>query len=148
MIKTISLLVSLALFATTLNAQIRKIPAEVTAAFEKQYPAAQKVEYKDILTSVHVEFMLDSTKMIAKYNNKGEWKETEKESSYDKLDPEVQDGFRKSKYANEWEVKDASIILLPGNAEHYRLKIEKNDVQKKYLFFSDKGQLIREALTI
>ena len=146
--KVISLLFVFALFTTTLQAQVRKIPSEVTTAFEKQYPSAQNVEYKDILTGIHVEFVLDSLKMVAKYSNKGEWKETEKEWSFDKLTPEVQDGFDKSKYANEWKVKDATIILLPGNAEHYRLKIEKNDLQKKYLFFSDKGRLIRESMTI
>ncbi|MFL5808174.1 MAG: PepSY-like domain-containing protein [Flavisolibacter sp.] len=146
--KVISLLFVFAFFLNTLDAQVRKIPSEVTTAFEKQYPSAREVEYKDILTGVHVEFVLDSLKMIAKYTNKGEWKETEKEWSFDKLLPDVQEGFQKSKYANEWKVKDASIISLPGNAEHYRLKIEKSDLQKKYLYFSNKGQLIREAMTI
>ena len=129
-------------------AQIRKIPSAITSSFEAQYPTAQEVEYKDILTSYHVIFTLDSLKMIAKYNNRGEWKETEKEWSFEKLSPEVQDGFQKSKYADEWEVKETSIIILPGNAQHYRIKVEKNDLQKKYLFFSDKGRLIRESLTI
>ena len=129
-------------------AQIRKIPSSITTSFETQYPGAQEVEYKDILTSYHVVFTLDSLKMIAKYNNKGEWKETEQEWSFDKLQPEVQDGFQKSKYTDEWKVKETSIIILPGNAQHYRIKVEKNDLQKKYLFFSDKGRLIRESLTI
>ena len=129
-------------------AQIRKIPSSITNSFEAQYPGAEEVEYKDILTSYHVIFTLDSLKMIAKYNNKGEWKETEKQWSFEKLSPEVQDGFHKSKYADEWQVKETSIIILPGNAQHYRIKVEKNDLQKKYLFFSDKGRLIRESLTI
>lgn len=141
-----SLLVVVMIFNVSF-AQVRKIPSSITTSFEGQYPAAQDVEYKDILTSYHVIFTLDSLKMIAKYNNKGEWKETEKEWSYDKLDAEVQDGFQKSKYADEWEVKETSIILLPGDARHYRIKVEKNDLQKKYLFFSDKGRLIRESLT-
>ncbi|MGZ5190380.1 MAG: PepSY-like domain-containing protein [Flavisolibacter sp.] len=129
-------------------AQMRKVPSSITTLFEAQYPTAQEVEYKDILTSYHVVFLLDGLKMIAKYNNKGEWKETEKEWSFENLSPEIQDGFQKSKYANEWEVKETSIIILPGNAQHYRIKVEKNDLQKKYLFFSDKGRLIRESLTI
>jgi uncharacterized protein (DUF952 family) len=85
--------------------------------------------------------------MIAKYNNKGEWKETEKEWSFEKLQPEVQDGFQKSKYSDEWQVKETAVILLPNNAQHYRIKVEKNDLQKKYLFFSDKGKLIRDSIS-
>lgn len=146
--KVISLLCAMTLVATITIGQIRKIPSEVTTAFEKQYPAAQEVEYKDILTSIHVHFLQDSIRMIAKYNNKGEWKETEKETSFDTAPPEIADGYQKSKYADEWRVTEASYILLPGGGVNYRIKIEKSDLQKKYLFFNDKGRLIREALTI
>lgn len=146
--KLVLLFFSLMFFALASFSQIRKIPSSITGSFEKQYPTAQGVEYKDILTSIHVHFIADSLKMIAKYNNKGEWKETEKEWNYDKLAPEVQDGFQKSKYADEWEVTETSVIYLPGGAEHYRIKVEKNDVQKKYLIYNNKGRLIREALTI
>ena len=113
--KYFNLLVAVMIVSTGF-AQIRKIPSSITTSFETQYPGAQEVEYKDILTSYHVVFTLDSLKMIAKYNNKGEWKETEQEWSFDKLQPEVQDGFQKSKYTDEWKVKETSIIILPGNA--------------------------------
>src|SRR5215216_2369909 len=105
--KVVSIVVAITVFVFSAVAQIRKTPALVTAAFEKQYPTAQDVEYKDLLASIHVHFVLDSIKMIARYNSKGEWKETEKEWSFDKFAPEVQDGFQKSKYADEWKVKEA-----------------------------------------
>lgn len=146
--KIISLAFVTIVFSVASIAQLRKIPASVTEAFARRYPMARQVEYRDLLTEVQVSFVLDSAKMLAKYNNKGDWKETDKEWTYDKLPAEVKDGFLKSKYANDWKVTEAAIIYLPDGKEHYRLKVEKNDVQKKYLFFNKMGRLLRDALTI
>lgn len=129
-------------------AQVRKIPSSVTGAFAKQYPNASRVEYEDNLLNVQVHFMLDSVKWIAKYDNEGQWKETEKQFSYGQLPAEVKDGFEKSKYSRGWKIKETSVIYLPKDEIHYRIKVEKSDVQKKYLFFDEKGTLIRDALTI
>src|SRR5690349_10662543 len=83
-------ILSLALvFVSSSFAQIRKTPAAVSTAFEKQYPNAKKVQYEDNLINVQVHFVLDSAKMVAKYNGDGEWKETEKEFAYDSLPAEV-----------------------------------------------------------
>ena len=146
--KVISLSIISILFSVGLCAQIRKIPSAVTNAFEQKYPLARDVEFKDVLASIHIHFLIDSEKLVAKFSNKGEWKETEKEWSYDKLSTEVQEGLQKSKYAEEWKVKETTIIYLPGGPEQYRLKVEKNDVQKKYLYFDKNGRLLRDALTI
>ena len=146
--KTISLVVCFVFIASFSFSQIRKIPSAVTSAFQRQYPAAQKVEFADNLVNVQVYFVLDSTKWMAKYNSDGDWKGSEKAWSFDKLSPEVKDGFQKSKYANDWKVTETSIIYLPGGAENYRVKVEKNDVQKKYLFFDKNGRLLRDTLTI
>lgn len=146
--KITSLFAFLVILSVTSFAQVRKIPAAVTTAFEKQYPTARDVEYRDMLASIHVHFVQDSAKMTAKYSAKGEWKETEKEWSFEQLPSEVQDGFHKSKYADEWKVTETAIIYSPGGLVTYRLKVEKNDLQKKYLFFNQKGRLLRDSLTI
>jgi len=139
----------LALILTVTSfAQVRKIPAAVTQAFTRQYPNAQDVEYHDQLTSYHVNFTQDSSRMEAHYSNKGDWKETNREWSYDKLPSEVKDGLQKSKYATDWKVTAADIIYEPRNRETYRLKVEKNDVQKKYLYFDKSGRLLRDAITL
>jgi len=129
-------------------AQLRKTPAAVTQAFEKQYPNASKVQYEDNLINVQVHFVTDSAKMIAKYNSDGEWKETEREWNYDSLPADVKLGFDKSKYAIDWKVTETAIIYLPKNEVRYRVKVEKGDLQKKYLFFDKNGRLIRDSLTI
>jgi hypothetical protein len=135
-------------FGASSFAQIRKTPAAVSQAFEKQYPNASKVQYEDNLINVQVHFVSDSGKMTAKYNGDGEWKETEREYTYDDLPADVKTGFDKSKYATEWKVKETAIIYLPNSEIRYRVKVEKNDLQKKYLFFDKNGRLIKDSLTI
>lgn len=135
------------LFSLTSFAQIREIPKEVDEAFYKQYPKAERAEFKDNLINVKVSFELDGEQYIATYSSKGIWKETEKEWRYDKLPTAVKDGFEKSKYA-DWQVKETLIIYRAGGTERYRLRAEKGDVKRKNLFFNDKGRLMEEALTI
>lgn len=130
-------------------AQLRELPPEVMTAFEKQYPQATDVEFKDQLLKVYVHFKLDDAKMIASYNNKGLWKETEREWSFDQLSEEVKSGFERSKYADEnWIQKETAIVYLPDGTEQYRLKVEKGEIQKKYLYFNKHGRLLRESLTL
>ncbi|MET0637185.1 MAG: PepSY-like domain-containing protein [Chitinophagaceae bacterium] len=146
--KKLSLLSLVTLFAVTFSfAQVREIPKAVEETFTRQYPGASDIEYKDKLVNVDVSFNLDGDHMVASYTNKGVWKESWKDWTYDKLPPSVQDGFKKSKYADR-EVDEVIVIYLPGGGEQYRLRARKNDVQKSYLYFNPRGRLLRTALTI
>lgn len=127
--------------------QLREIPKAVEETFANQYKGATNIDYHDQLLSVDVHFELDGEKMIASYTNKGVWKGSEKEWSFDKLPEEVKDGFNKSKYADR-EVEETKLLYLPGGSQQYRLKARKNDVEKKYLFFNLKGRLLREVVTL
>ena len=127
--------------------QIRKIPKAVEETFANQYREASNIDYKDQLVSVDVHFLLGGDTMVASYTNKGIWKETLKNSGFEKLPQEVKDGFTKSKYADR-EVEDVTVMYLPGDVTQYRLKAKKNGVEKKYLFFNPKGRLLRESITL
>jgi hypothetical protein len=127
--------------------QVREIPAEVKETFESQYPDAEDVKYEDKLVSVQVLFTVKGEKMVASYTNKGKWKETEKEWSFEQLPEEVKDGFQKSKYA-EWKVVDTKIVYRPGGSDRYRVKVEKSDIQKKNIFFNTTGRLTDEDITL
>lgn len=135
------------LLANSSFSQIRQIPKIVEETFAQQYNGAANVDFKDQLVRVDVYFELDSQKMIASYTNKGIWKETEKEWTFDKLPEEIKDGFHKSKYADR-EVEETKVLYLPGGSEQYRLKARKSGVQKKYLFFNTKGRLLRTSVTL
>jgi len=143
------LLIGLGLSSFLCQAQgkVRDIPNDVKESFTEQYPSAQEVTYKDALVQVNVHFVLNGEKMVASYNNKGYWKGTEKDWTFDKLRPAVKDGFDKSRYTG-WTVDETKILYIPSGVVQYRLRVRKNDLQKKYLFFNMKGRLLREAITI
>lgn len=133
--------------STTTNAQLREIPKEVEQAFTIQYKDVDSVEYKDHLVNVRVHFRQNGEKMMATYSNKGLWKETEKEYTYEQLNEAIKDGFQKSKYA-DWKVMETKVIYRPNNVELYRIRLEKNELQKKNLYFNEKGRLIDDGITI
>lgn len=139
--------IALVSFSTASFAQLRKVPAEVTSAFTKQYPTADNISYRDNLMNFQVAFTLNGEKMTAKYSVTGEWKETEKSIAVDALPKPVIEGFEKSKYV-DWEKEEAVVILHPSGTQQYRIKVGKSDIQKKNLFFTKNGRMIREAITI
>ena len=142
-----ALSVALLIFFFFLLSQIREISKIVEETFANQYRGASDIDFKDQLVRVDVYFILDGESMIASYTNKGLWKETQKEWSYDKLPEEIKSGFDKSKYADR-EVSETVVLYLPGDIVQYRLKAKKNDVEKKYLYFNSKGRLLRESLAL
>ena len=135
------------LISNVLWAQVRDIPQAVKETFSSQYPGAENVTYEDNLVSVQVHFQMNGEKMIAAYNNKGRWKDTEKNWSFDQLPDAVKDGFQKSKYA-DWKVSDVKMIYRPGGSDQYRIKVEKNDIQKKNVFFNKAGRLVDDDITV
>ncbi|MDP4262158.1 MAG: PepSY-like domain-containing protein [Bacteroidota bacterium] len=141
------LFISFTVIANTLLAQIRQIPKAVEETFSQQYNGATNVDYKDQLVRVDISFELNGDRMLASYTNKGVWKGTEKEWTFDQLPDEVKDGFHKSKYADR-EVEETKVLYLPGGSTQYRLKAKKSGVEKKYLFFNTKGRLLRESITL
>ena len=144
--RSVLLLLFIGLVGLT-QAQIRKIPAEVTDAFSSRYPHAQKVSWKDKISSFEAEFILNGFEMSADFSNKGDWERTERKIKFSDLHGEVMDGFAKSKYA-DWEKVSVVEIDESGEPIVYRLLVKKSGLQKKYLFFSATGKLNREALTL
>jgi hypothetical protein len=140
-------LIGFVLISNIVFAQVRDIPDAVKETFSSQYPGAENVTYEDNLVSVQVHFQVNGEKMVAAYNNKGRWKDTEKNWSFDQLPEAVKDGFQKSKYA-DWKVLDVKMIYRPGGSDRYRIKVEKNDIQKKNVFFNKAGRLVEDSITV
>lgn len=142
-------LTGIIVFIITLTSysQIREIPQAVRETFANQYPKAEHTDFKDWIAKVDVNFEMEGERFIASYNNKGDWRSTEKDWRFDELDEDIRDGFEKSKYA-DWDITETKIVYLPGGSEQYRIRVKKNDVQKKYLYFNKNGRLLREAVTL
>ncbi|MDB5210395.1 MAG: hypothetical protein JWQ30_1222 [Sediminibacterium sp.] len=142
------LFLSLFLMAGMINAQIRKLPAEVTTTFSTSYPTATNVTWKDNLTNFEAQFDQSGDHSVAKFNTKGVWLETTRDLRFDNLNVSIKDGFNKSKY-NDWEKKEIKELAVKGKETLYRIHVSKQEtVINKYLYFNVKGQLVRDALTL
>ena len=130
------------------NAQIRKLPSEVTNAFAAKYPEAKDVEWKDKMSNFSARFTSkDSRKCEASFNKKGEWQSTEEDLDSTQLPEEVKDGFSKSRYSDRKLTEIVKIEKKDAEVQ-YRLLVKKNDVEKKYLYFNKEGKLMKEAVTL
>ncbi|MGQ0738199.1 MAG: hypothetical protein ACT4OJ_03990 [Bacteroidota bacterium] len=148
--KVIRLLVVLPVFVMGFlkgSAQVTSIPEQAKENFFKQYPDATNIEWENDVVNVNARFEQDGNRMNAEYNNKGIWKRTLKDWVYDKLTGDVKDGFSKSKYAGK-QVIDVKVLYLPGYVIQYRLKVQMNTVENKFLFFNTEGRLIRTTVAI
>ena len=129
------------------QAQIRKVPAEVTEAFKAKYTDTKNVEWKDRITFFQVDYDMNGSRYESKFSNKGEWLQTEKEVTRDALPAEVKDGYSKSKFT-DWELKSVSWVESRDHGIQYRLFVRKSGIEKKYLYFDKNGKLVKDAITI
>jgi hypothetical protein len=133
--------------SSLLHSQVTAVPEQAKQSFFKQYPDARNVKWGNNLVNVNVRFEQDSSKMNAEYNNKGIWKNTLKDWSYDNLPEDVKEGFKKSKFADR-EVTDVKVVYFPGYVIQYRLRADKIVVEKKFLYFNTEGRMVRSAVTL
>ena len=66
-------------------AQVTSVPEQAKANFFKQYPDASNIKWENDIVNVNVRFEQEGDKMNAEYNNKGIWKSTLKDWTFDKL---------------------------------------------------------------
>jgi hypothetical protein len=146
--RTFALMLATTLFlSATLSAQIRKIPSAVTSAFSTKYTGTKNVSWSDKITAFQADFDMDTHHYQASFSSKGEWKRTEKTITAEELPSAVTDGLNKSKY-KDWTFKDWKEVIYKDGSHEFRLYGKKNDLQKKYLFFGEDGQLLRDAITL
>jgi hypothetical protein len=136
-----------ALYCSPSFSQIRKIPSAATEALKEKYPEAANVSWQDKLTVFVASFEMENAQYEARFNDKGEWKSTEKKIVENELPAQIRDGFEKSKYA-DWQLQEAYLIDLPNEASQYRVLVSKNDVQKKNLVFNGDGRLLRDNIAL
>ena len=125
------------------SGQARPVPAAVTTTFNKMFPDAGNVEWKDKMTNFAAFFNIRDKKCEAKFNVNGDWISTEKSISLDSLPPAVRDGLKSSKYA-DWQETSSYILRLPGEVVDYHVVVAKSDLGRKILFFHQNGQLYSE----
>jgi Putative beta-lactamase-inhibitor-like, PepSY-like len=143
----IAVLAGFTVTSSTVNAQIRKVPARVTNAFKAKYPLAKNVEWRDKITSLQANFYMEGNKYEAKFNRNGHWKKTEVTVSEYNLPLAVREGMQKSKYRS-WKVNSAYVLYSADGKTHYHIVADKNYLTKKVLVFNKRGQLLSDYTTI
>ena len=138
------LFLSVVVFA---NAQLRKIPADVTDEFAARYPHATRVEWKDKLQYFEATFELNNVTITANFSSKGYWEGSERIINFDDLPDEVRDGFSKSKYV-DWKKNVMVETQELGKPLQYRISVQKSGIQKKNLYFDANGKLLKESIAL
>lgn len=131
-----------------LQAQLRKIPSAVTAAFAEKYPQVKDVEWKDKLTNFQATFSDEEHTTTVKFNSDGQWKSTETTIDLDEVPNDVKKAFAQSKYA-DWKITNTSKVLELGKILQYKLTVAgESIIERKNLFYTAKGQLVKSAQSI
>lgn len=142
-----TILIFLFFVAVVADAQLRKIPADVTDAFASKYPHATKVEWRDKLQYFEASFQLNGATITAGFSSKGEWENSERLLDFNDLPDDVRDGFLKSKYA-DWKKNTIAEAQELGKPLQYRISVQKSGVQKKNLYFDTNGKLLKENISL
>lgn len=129
------------------TAQFRNIPAAVTTAFQQKYPAATNVTWEDRVSNFQAKFIQDNVMYEARFDKNGTWQETEKNMSFDELPEGIKSAFRSSKF-RDYTIRTVAHIERSNGSKEYRLFIRDNVVQRKYLYYSEDGKLLKEDTKI
>lgn len=125
-----------------------EVEAKVKEDVIERFPGVEEFSIQNQLVRVVAEFDLNDTSYTAIYSSRGKWQTTIYAISREDLPAEVLDGFDKSKYAADWDIDGTEVYDTPAKGLQYRITVSKNQFQKKYLYFNEKGRLLREALTL
>ncbi|MEO7308999.1 MAG: PepSY-like domain-containing protein [Chitinophagaceae bacterium] len=126
--------------------QLRKIPAVVTNAFKEMFPEALDVTWKDKLTGFQASFKMEDVKYEDRFSIKGEWKLTENEITGADIPAEVQEGIAHSQN-KDWESMAVSLVEDP-DSQQFMLVVQKSALQKKNLYFTFHGKLVRDPIAL
>lgn len=130
----------------TANAQFRDIPSVVTDSFIVRFPKATHVSWKDKVTAFQAEFDQNNEELRVYYSSKGEWLKTERKVEMLKLPSSVKDGFNKSKYA-AYSISDITETIDHEKGLLYKvIAARKGSITKRVLYFTDKGQLVKDDM--
>jgi len=137
------LLLGLNIISMLCQAQVRPAPSEVTSSFNKMFPEASDVQWRDKIINFAAFFKINGVQCEAKFSPTGSWISTEKAIQWDSLPPIVTDSLKSCKYA-DWKGMSAYILQLSGGKTQYHVVVTKSDLGRKLLIFSSNGQLLAD----
>lgn len=137
--KKISVLLLAAAFIGT--SAFAKIPAKITDAFHARYATATNVAWTHTIGNYKATFNMGDYLLKAKFDNKGNWKESEKILGKDRLPMTVKNSLRNSKYRG-WKIRSSYEKYTPNEKPQYHVSAAKGSLERKTLMFDHHGQLL------
>ncbi len=144
----LSIMVTCSLGMGMADAQIREVPEAAEEFLQEKYPDLSGVEWVDNLTNFTAIFTSNQKLLKTRFNNKGTWLQTEVTLDEKEVPEAVKDGLSKSRYADREVQQWASFESAKTKGLQYRLLVANSKVEKKYLFFTEEGRLVKEAITL
>lgn len=128
------------------DAQVVNIPETSKKDFEIRYPEANSIEWTNGLAKYTVRFTVDNATYKAHYYVNGSWHYTEKFMEREELPKPVIDSYEKSRIA-DWEFISGAYVENKFNEKGYRIEAKKG-IEKKFIYFDEKGKELRSAMGI
>ena len=128
------------------DAQVVNIPETSKKDFEIRYPEANSIEWTNGLAKYTVRFTLDNATYKAHYYVNGSWHYTEKFIEREELPKPVIESYEKSRIA-DWEFISGAYVENKFNEKGYRIEA-KRGIEKKFIYFDEKGKELRSAMGI
>ena len=129
------------------HAQLRDVPASVTNSFKAKFPDAKDIKWSDKVTSFQATFLSGGHTYEARFDNDGNFKESEKAISFDDLPAPVKETFNGSKF-KDWNLRTVAEIQTSDGSTEYRIYLKDKTVNRKYLFYDASGKLLRDEYKI
>ncbi len=134
-------LIGLTYTATVSHAQAKAIPAEVTNAFNKMFPNATNVQWKEKVSYYVAFFNVKNEKYEAKFAMDAGWLSTERGIPLDSLPSLVKDSLKLSTYAG-WTQSSSYKIQTPSGKEQYHVVLTKAGEGRKIVFLDQNGHIL------
>jgi hypothetical protein len=109
------------------------ISREITAAFDKKFPAATKVRWgKENAHDFEAEFEMNGAKSSANFSEKGEWLETETEIPLSNT-PEPVKTFFYTQLGKSSKIKHVYLIETIGGSRNYEIEYKSGIRTKEFV---------------
>lgn len=142
--KTMIFILFFALTTISANAQkinASEVPAAVTAAMAKSYPAVKKIKWEKEDANYEAEFELNEIETSVVFDSQGNIKETETEIAVSALPKTVTD-YIKTNYKN-YKINEGAKIVDANGMIMYEAEVKKGK-EKFDLLFDKEGTFIRK----
>lgn len=140
----LSLLTSLLLLMSAAVFAKGHLPANVQTAFQKMFPKATDVEWKQMAGCYVAEFIADNREIDVWLNNNAEWIMTETDvESLEKIPTPVAEAFMNSTMA-QMRLRDVRIITFPKRPTVIVIEVEQYNSDEEFqLFYATDGTLLK-----